>query len=82
MNRAGTMDIGTVCLDVIGSGTLDLQVQMKVHIDSGGTRDCTQLRQDTNATSAADLGSVAFFARNDSFPGVVDPCRGNHTTPL
>ena len=40
LNMAGDLDIGTLCLDVIGSGLLTLQVQMKVHIDTGGTRTC------------------------------------------
>jgi hypothetical protein len=35
------MDIGTLCLDVIGTGSLRLQVQMKVHIDTSATRDCS-----------------------------------------
>ena len=36
--RTGSLDIGQICMDVIGSGTLQLRVQMKVHIDAGGTR--------------------------------------------
>ena len=39
--RSGLLDIGTLCLDVIGTGSLQLQVQMKVHIDASGTRDCS-----------------------------------------
>ena len=39
--RSGLLDIGTLCLDVIGAGSLKLQVQMKVHIDLSGTRDCS-----------------------------------------
>ena len=38
--RTGSLDIGQICMDVIGSGTLQLRVQMKVHIDAGGTRSC------------------------------------------
>ena len=39
--RSGLLDIGTLCLDVIGTGSLRLQVQMKVHIDTSATRDCS-----------------------------------------
>ena len=39
--RSGLLDIGTLCLDVIGTGSLRLQVQMKVHIDATATRDCS-----------------------------------------
>lgn len=41
MNMAGMLDIGTLCLSVIGTGSLTLKVQMKVHMDSGGTRTCS-----------------------------------------
>ena len=36
----GDLDLGSLCLDVVGSGSLSLQVQMKLHTDSGGTRSC------------------------------------------
>ena len=39
--KLGLLDIGTLCLDVIGTGSLQLQVQMKVHIDSSETRNCS-----------------------------------------
>ena len=39
--RTGSLDIGQICMDVIGSGTLQLRVQMKVHIDASGAHDCS-----------------------------------------
>ena len=40
LNRKGALDVGTLCLDVIGAGDLLLQIQSKVHIDASGTHNC------------------------------------------
>ena len=40
LNKRGLLDIGTLCLDVIGSGSLELKVQSKVHIDTRRSWGC------------------------------------------
>jgi hypothetical protein len=38
--KRGTLDMGTLCMNVLQAGELFLQVQSKVHIDSNGNRGC------------------------------------------
>ena len=41
LNMAGTLEIGTLCLNVVGGGLLEVQAQMKMHVDTAGTRSCS-----------------------------------------
>ena len=40
LGQRGLLDIGILCLNVIGSGTLRLQVQMQTHNDEDSARTC------------------------------------------
>ena len=62
-NRMGTLDIGTLCLDVIGTGTLRLQVQMQDHNDVGGLRSCS-----SGSHLYEDSGSCFSRTPDISFP--------------
>lgn len=41
LGQRGLLDIGTLCLNVIGSGMLRLQVQMQAHNDATGSWSCS-----------------------------------------